>query len=85
MEGTYRATLRVAEGGRVVIPAEARDRLGLHTGSELLLTVEGDRATLMSSRASRRRCRSSLPKYIKPGTKLSEELMAERKREASRE
>ena len=77
--------LRVAAGGRVVIPAEVRRQLGVEVGSEVLLTVEHDCAILMSPRAAIRRAQQLVRQYIKPGVSLSAELMAERKREAERE
>jgi len=85
MEETLRTTLRVADGGRIVIPAEVRRRLGLEVGSEAVLTVEEDRATLMNARAARRRARQRVGRHVPPGVSLSEQLMAERKREAERE
>lgn len=85
MKEEFRATLRVAEGGRIVIPAEARERLGLKAGTEVVMTIEDDQATLVNAKAARHRARQRLRRYIAPGTCLSEELMAERKKEAERE
>lgn len=78
-------SLRVAEGGRIVIPAEVRERLGLEVGTKLVMTIEGDRATLMSAKAARREVQEWVRRLVPPGVSLSEELMAERKREAERE
>jgi len=77
--------LRVAEGGRIVIPLDVRKRLGIETGTQLVLTLEGDHATLASVKAARRRARQRVGRYIKPDVSLSKELMAERKAEARRE
>jgi AbrB family looped-hinge helix DNA binding protein len=85
MKQELRTTLRVAEGGRIVIPAEVRERLGLAVGSDLVLTVQDDHATLMNAKAARTRARQRVRKYLAPGVSLSEELMAERKKEAGRE
>ena len=85
MEQPLRATLRVADGGRIVIPIEVCQRLGLEVGSELVLTVEDDQATLMNAKVARRNARERVRRYVKPGVSLSRELMAERKREADRE
>jgi AbrB family looped-hinge helix DNA binding protein len=85
MTQNLRTTLRVAEGGRIVIPAEVRERLGLQVGADLVLTVEDDHATLMNAKAARQRARQSVRRYVAPGVSLSEELSAERKREAGRE
>ncbi len=85
MKQELRTTLRVADGGRIVIPAEVRERLGLEVGADLVMTVEDDRATLMNAKAARRRARQRVRRYVAPGASLSEELMAQRKKEARRE
>jgi AbrB family looped-hinge helix DNA binding protein len=85
MRRELRTTLRVANGGRIVIPAEVRQRLGMDVGADLVITVEDDHATLMSAKAARQRARQRVRQYVAPGVKLSEELMAERKQEAQRE
>jgi AbrB family looped-hinge helix DNA binding protein len=85
MNQDLRATLRVTEGGRIVIPAEVRERLGLAVGSELVLTVEGDHATIMDAKAARRRARELVRRYVDPAASLSKELMSERRREAESE
>jgi AbrB family looped-hinge helix DNA binding protein len=77
--------LRIAEGGRIVIPAAVREMLGMSVGSEVILTVEADQATLVNATTARRRAQERVRKYIAPGTKLSEELMADRKKEFARE
>jgi len=82
---TLRATLRVADGGRIVIPADVRERLGLDVGTDLVLTVEDDHATLMKAKAARQMARERVKTYVKGKGSLSEELMAERKQEAERE
>lgn len=85
MEHSLRTILRVAEGGRIVIPAGVRERLGLEVGTELVLIVEGDHATLMNAKAARRKARERVRRYVAPDVSLSKELMAERKAEARRE
>ena len=85
MAPPLRTTLRLADGGRIVIPADVRERLGLEVGTDLIMTVEDDHATLTSAKAARRRARQRVGRYIRPGVSLSEELMAERKKEAQRE
>jgi len=85
MKPEFRTNLRVADGGRIVIPAEVRERLGMEVGSDLVMTVEDDHATIMNAKAARRRARQLVRRYIKPGVSLSKELMAERKKEAENE
>ncbi len=85
MKPEFRTNLRVADGGRIVIPAEVRERLGMEVGSDLVMTVEDDHATIMNAKAARRRARQLVRRYIKPGVSLSKQLMAERKKEAENE
>jgi AbrB family looped-hinge helix DNA binding protein len=85
MEKERHTTLRVGEGGRIVIPAEVREELGMEVGAELVLTVREDHATLMNVRTARRRARARVRKYLPAGSRLSEELLAERKREERHE
>jgi AbrB family looped-hinge helix DNA binding protein len=85
MERALHTTLKVADGGRIVIPADVRQRLGMEIGTDLVLTVEGDHATLMNAKAARRKARQRVRRYISPTTNLSKELMAERKAQAERE
>jgi AbrB family looped-hinge helix DNA binding protein len=80
-----RTTLRVADGGRIVIPAEVRERLGLEVGTEVVMTVQDDHATITSAKAARRRARQRVRACIPPEVSLSQELMAERKQETQRE
>jgi AbrB family looped-hinge helix DNA binding protein len=85
MEQALRTILRVADGGRIVIPAVVRERLGMEVGAELVLTVEDDHATLINARAARRKAREKVRRYVPPNASLSNELMAERKAEARHE
>lgn len=80
-----RTTLRVSGGGRIVIPAEVRQRLGMEVGDDVVMTVQDDHATLMNAKAARRKAQEIVRQYVAPGVSLSEELMAERRREAERE
>ena len=85
MAEAIRTTLHVAAGGRIVIPAEVRERLGMEVGAELVLTVQDDHATLINARAARRKAREGVRRYVNPKASLSRELMAQRKEEARRE
>jgi AbrB family looped-hinge helix DNA binding protein len=85
MNKQLRTNLRVADGGRIVIPADVRERLGLDVGAELVMTVEDDHATIMNAKTARRRARERVRQYVAPTVSLSQELMAERKKEAERD
>jgi AbrB family looped-hinge helix DNA binding protein len=46
-------THRVGAKGQIVIPKELRERAGLHPGSEVDFTLDGDRVVLAARRRSR--------------------------------
>lgn len=79
------ATVKLGPGGRIVIPAEMRRRLGVDVGGELVMSFEDDCATLATPRALRLRACQRVARYISPDVSLSEELMKERKEEFERE
>ena len=85
MSQPVRTSVRVTEGGRIIIPAKIRMQCGFEVGSEILMTVDDGHVTLINAQAARRRAQAIVARYIKPGTSLSEELMRERRREARRE
>lgn len=76
----------VSEGGRVVIPAELRAKLGIDVGDVLIWQEDGDRLILTSRRAAIRRAQAIFAKYDKgPKKSLVDELIRERRAEAARE
>jgi len=81
MEPPLRTTIRIADGGRIVIPAAVRKRLGIEIGTRVILNVEDEHATVMTAKTTRRKACERVRKYIPPGVSLNEELMAERKAE----
>lgn len=79
------ACIQVGEKGRIVIPAEMRDALGIKAGDSIELSVE-DHELRISTRATRiRRAQESIRRYIPEGVMLSEELSAERREAAKHE
>lgn len=83
MEQTVR--VRVSEKGRLVIPAQFREVLGIEPGDlvELRLEDNGLRVATMHQRL--REVRRRLKKVFGPGRSLSEELIAERREAAKSE
>ena len=76
---------KVTQGGRIVIPAEMRRRLGIEIGDQVNLERRGDSLTVTSSQAALRRIQKRLQKVIPPGVSLADELIAERREEAKNE
>jgi len=78
-----KASMRVNENGRVVIPASFRKRLGIRAGDEVVLQIQGDELRITTLKSNIERAQRLVRKHVKPGTSLVDELIAER-REAAR-
>jgi len=80
-----RFEIQIGQRGRMVLPAPARKRLGIRPGDRLVLLVDpGGETRLVSLRRQVERCCGMLA-GIAPDRVLSDELIAERRREAQRE
>ena len=76
--------LKVNENGRVVIPAEFRKALGINAGDEVILSWKDDELRITTMKRRIERAQRHVRKYVKPGTSLVDELIADRRREAAR-
>jgi AbrB family looped-hinge helix DNA binding protein len=74
---------RVNENGRVVIPAAFRKALGIEVGDEVVLRIQDDELRITTQQRRIQRAQRRARQYVKPGTSLVRELLAER-REAAR-
>jgi AbrB family looped-hinge helix DNA binding protein len=78
--------VRIAPGGRVVIPAEFRKALGVGVGDDMVIELNGDELRLRSRQAAIKRVQDMVRKYIPDASRsLADELIAERREEAARE
>jgi AbrB family looped-hinge helix DNA binding protein len=75
----------LGEGGRIVIPVGYRKAMGLKPGDELLLTLDNDELRVVSTRKAVARAQALVRKYVPEGVSLVDELIKERREEASRE
>jgi len=76
----------VTDRGRLVLPAELRERLSIRDGDKVSLTVEEDGAvTLQTREVAIRRLRGMFKHLAKPGRLASDELIAERRRDAQQD
>jgi len=78
MSGTY--TVVVGDRGRIVVPAEVRERAGLAEGTPLVLLETPGGLVLLTREQLRARVRLELE-----GLDLVAELLADRRRAAERE
>ncbi len=78
--------MKMSEGGRVVIPAEIRQALGLKEGEPVFFELRDGEAVITSRRAQLDRARALFRRYVPAGSpSLADELIAERRAEAARE
>lgn len=77
--------LRLSENGRVVIPAQVRKALGVEAGDEIILERERNAFRITTQQQRIADARKNIRRYIKPGTRLVDELIAERREAAKRE
>ena len=76
---------KLAEGGRVVIPAEFRRALGIQVGDELIVRLEKGEIRLLTLDRAIAQAQEAVRRYVPAGTSLVEELLADRREEAARE
>lgn len=77
--------VRLGEGGRIVIPAEFRQVLGIEVGDQITLRLEEGELRILSLDRAIRRAQALVRQYVEPGRSLSQELIDERRREAGHE
>lgn len=84
------ASLAMSENGRVLIPAELREKLGFKPKSPIFIEIKDGSLVLTSATqrsAQRRAYFDNLFKElgVGPSTSLSDELIADRRSEAAKE
>jgi AbrB family looped-hinge helix DNA binding protein len=76
---------KIAEGGRLVIPAEHRRELGLEIGDEVIVRVEGGELRILTRAEAIKRAQEKVRRHVKGSRSLVDELSAERSAEAKGE
>ena len=76
---------KLGQGGRVVIPAEYRKRLGIEPGDEIIVTFKDGEIKITTVREAVRRAQAIVRRFVPEGRMLSDELIRERREEAARE
>lgn len=77
-------TVRVDAAGRMVIPRDLRDALGIPEGGELRLTLQDGELRATTRLAALRRIQAELRALPRPATPAADALIAERRAEAAR-
>ena len=76
-----RKTVKIDEDGRVVIPAEFRDALGLKAGDAVIFTLDGDDLGMYTLKRAINQIQETVRKYVPEGVSLVDELFRDRRRE----
>ena len=80
-----RVEIVVGPQGRIVIPARLRRTLGLKPGDRMTAALEDDRLVLERREVVLGRLQTAFTGVVPPGVSLVDELIKERRAEASRE
>ncbi len=83
MENVVRT--KVTQGGRIVIPAEMRRRLGIEVGEDVSIALDGESLRIVTQKESIKRAQELVRKLIPEDVSLVDELIADRRREAANE
>ncbi len=79
------ARTQVGEKGRIVIPAEIREAMGIGVGDSIELRLKDDELHISTREARLKRAQERARRLIPPGVSLADELLAERREEAKRD
>jgi AbrB family looped-hinge helix DNA binding protein len=78
-------SVKISEGGRVVIPADHRRALGLEVGDEVIIRVVDGELRIMTRAQAVNRAQSIVVRSVRKGRSLVDELTTERRAEAASE
>ena len=78
-------SVKLSREGRVLIPSEVRQALGLHEGDALSLQLQGGEIRLFDRNHALKRAQQIALKYKIPGTSVVGELLKERRDAAASE
>ena len=72
---------KIAEGGRVVIPAGYRKSLGVQVGDEVILVLENREVRILTQQRAIEKAQALVRRYVPEGRSLVDELIRERREE----
>lgn len=78
-------SMKMSDGGRVVIPVEIRRELALKDGDTVLWDFKDGAATLTTRLAQLREAQAMVRRFVPASVSLADELIAERRAESAAE
>ena len=85
LDASLRAVVRVDQQGRLLVPKELREAVGMRPGENVTLLVDDGQIRVVTVAAVERFLREMRAKYNPAGTSMVDELIAERRAEAAHE
>ena len=77
--------VKIIDGGKLIIPAAFRRKLGIDTGDTVVIELGEDGLHVRSLSSAVRRAQEIVREILPEGTDLADELIADRKIEAEHE
>jgi AbrB family looped-hinge helix DNA binding protein len=77
--------VKIIDGGKLIIPAAFRRKLGIDTGDTVVIELGEDGLHVRSLSSAVRRAQEIVREFLPDGTDLADELIADRKIEAEHE
>ena len=77
--------VKIVDGGKLIIPAQFRRKLGINTGDTVMIELADDGLRVRSLSASVKLAQSIVREFVPEELSLADELIAERRVEAGRE
>ncbi len=81
----FSSRVRVDSAGRIVIPADLRDQLGIEPGHDLILSGDDHGIHLQTFDQAVRAAQAAFAPFRVPGVSVVDELIRDRREEAGRE
>ncbi len=78
-------SMKMSEGGRVVIPIEIRQAMNLKEGDTVLWELRDGKAQLTTRMAQLQEAQAMVRRFVPAGVSLADELIAERRAENARD
>lgn len=77
--------VRVDSSGRIRLPLELREKLGIESGDSVVVFEDDDEVRLQSAAMALTQAQEYFASFVPAGVSLADELIAERRKEAERE
>ncbi len=77
--------VKIVDGGKLIIPAQFRRKLGINTGDTVVVELASDGLHVRSLSASVRLAQDIVREFVPDGVNLADELISERRAEADHE